>query len=147
MKRFSLLFIGMLLIFSSCVKPKRVVEEFYTPEQPKLVAYYTTEDGVKVKVEEEKYYENGKLEYKGGYDKDKRRNGRWEYYFNNGKLWSIGEYEYGKMEGKKEVYWPDGQIRYKGQFSNNKKSGHWVFYNADGSVLKEMDVEPNRDLK
>lgn len=142
MKKFSFLFSILVLTLSACNNlPVREVIKSYHTEQPEIVGYFIEENGKKIKVGEEKYYPDGLLEYKGDFDHDGSRNGRWEYYFNNGKLWSVGEYKNGQMNGIKEVYWPTGKMRYKGQFLNNEKSGHWIFYNPDGSILKELDFE------
>jgi antitoxin component YwqK of YwqJK toxin-antitoxin module len=133
-------FLMLMAIISliSCSKPERVVVESYSEDKPKVVEFQIEEDGKKITVGQELYYENGKLQSKGEFDVSGERNGRWEYYFNNGQLWSVGEYKNGAMEGKKEVYWPSGQMRYSGFFKNNEKSGLWVFYNEDGSILQEV---------
>lgn len=132
-----------LLITSivSCNKPERVVEEEWSPGNPKTVAWYQEEDGAKFKVQEEKYYKDGKTEYNGSFDKVGLRHGEWKYYYPNGNLWSLGNYDHGKNSGKKAVYWPEGNIRYEGQFKDDQKSGHWIFYNMDGTILQEMDFD------
>jgi len=132
-----LLIIGL----AACNKPEKVVEKEWSPGKPKLIGWYLEEDGTKHKTREEKYYEDGKLEYEGGYDNDGLRQGEWKYYYPDGKLWSLGYYSHGKNDGKKEVYWPEGNIRYEGFFRNDQKSGHWIFYNMDGTVLQEMDFD------
>lgn len=134
-----LTFLALVLI--SCNRPEKVVEKEWKPGQPKLIGWYLEEDGAKYKTREEKYYEDGKLEYEGSYDKDGLRHGEWKYYYQNGNLWSLGNYEHGRDHGKKKVYWPEGNIRYEGFFSNDQKSGHWIFYNMDGTVLQEMDFD------
>lgn len=139
-KGMKVLMLMAIALLVSCTKPERVVVESYSDNKPKVVEFQIEEDGKKITVGQELYYENGKLQSKGEFDENGKRNGRWEYYFNNGKLWSVGEYKNGVMEGKKEVYWPSGQMRYKGAFKGNEKSGHWIFYNEDGSILKEVDM-------
>lgn len=135
-----LLCISTLLI--SCKpEPQRRVEKEWTPEQPKLVAWYLPQDGDTVKIKEEQYYEDGKTEFTGDFDPDGVRHGEWKYYYPNGNIWSIGRYDHGKKVGKKEVYWPDGTIRYEGNYIADKKSGTWVFYNMDGTVLQEMNFD------
>lgn len=131
---------GLLLLLSSCEpKPEKVIEESWSAEQPKLIAYYMEEGEEKVKVNEEKFYEDGKPEYTGGFDADGKRHGEWKYYYRNGTLWSLGNYYHGIKTGKKEVYWPDGIIRYEGFFADDKKSGHWIFYDMEGKILEEKD--------
>lgn len=121
---------------------ERLVELSWSDEQPKLVGYYEVRESERVKVKEEKFYEDGQIEYEGGLDPKGRRHGTWRYYYTNGQLWSLGEYENGLMEGKKEVYWPDGTMRYQGQFSHEEKTGKWTFYNVDGTVLEEREFAP-----
>lgn len=140
MKRW-IIFTFLAVAFISCNRPEKVVEKEWTPGHPKLIGWYVEEDGTKYKTREEKYYEDGKLEYEGAYDKDGLRHGEWKYYYQNGNLWSLGNYEHGQDHGQKKVYWPEGNIRYEGFFSNDRKSGHWIFYNMDGTVLQEMDFD------
>ncbi|GAB5538021.1 MAG: hypothetical protein Salg2KO_01240 [Salibacteraceae bacterium] len=120
-------------------KPERVIESEWNPEQPKLVAFYTVNEGDKIKLSEEKYYENGNLEYSGGYDADGNRDGDWKYYYPSGTLWSEGSYINGLKSGIKKVYWPEGTIRYEGKFDNDEKTGRWVFYDKEGNILDERD--------
>lgn len=137
--RYTLLLLIAALAIGCQTEPAQVVESNWSPEQPKLIAYYEEVNGDSVKVKEEKFYEEGTTEYIGGYDENGLRHGEWRYFYKDGTLWSLGVYEHGVMNGKKEVYWPDGTLRYEGYFLNNEKSGHWVFYKADGSILQEMD--------
>lgn len=128
------------LLFTACEPElERIVYQSYSETQPKLVQYFQETKTGKVKVKEEKFYEDGTKEYIGSFDEKGNRHGEWRYYYPNGNLWSLGEYENGLKHGKKEVYWPDGTKRYNGQFQNDIKSGKWTFYNTDGSVLQEMD--------
>jgi len=128
----------LAVVLTSCQnKPEPVVESAWSPEQPKLIAYYAEEGEAKYKQREEKYYEDGVLEYSGGYDIYGKRHGDWKYKYPNGNLWSIGTYDHGKKTGPKKVYWPEGQIRYEGSFENDEKSGRWVFYDMEGKVLDE----------
>ena len=119
--------------------PERIVESNWSSEQPKLVSYYLEDGDKKIKTSEEKFYDNGTMEYSGSFDSDGKRQGEWKYYYQDGTLWSLGNYEHGLKTGAKLVYWPDGQVRYEGFFANDQKSGHWKFYNLDGSLLQEMD--------
>lgn len=140
MKNFFLLLIVSSIFITGCEpKPERVVESEWTPEQPKLVTYLIEDGDTKYKEKEEKFYDDGSMEYVGGYDSDGNRHGEWKYYYQNGNLWSLGNYLNGIKTGKKEVYWPTGQLRYEGFFADDQKSGHWVFYDMDGSIINEAD--------
>jgi protein involved in sex pheromone biosynthesis len=143
MKLRSQLTLLITLFLVSCEPDlERIVELSWNDEQPKLVGYYSVTESENVKVKEEKFYEDGQLEYIGGLDSEGLRHEVWKYYYPNGQLWSLGEYEHGLMEGKKEVYWPDGTMRYQGQFTQDEKSGTWIFYNVDGTILEEREFTP-----
>lgn len=131
--------IAIAALLHSCNEPEAVVEQQWSPAQPKLVSYYIEEDGVKIKVKEEKFYVDGKTEYVGDFDAQGNRQGEWRYYYEDGQLWSIGNYDHGKKTGRKEVYWPDGHLRYEGFFANDHKTGVWIFYKPDGSILEQRE--------
>ena len=138
--KYSLALIAISLMFSACTnEPESVVESEWTPEQPKLVAFFLEENDVKFKQSEEKYYEDGAMEYSGSYDIEGNRHGEWKYYYTNGNIWSVGNYANGAKTGVKQVYWPEGKMRYEGFFTDDLKSGHWKFYDKDGSLIEEMD--------
>ncbi len=140
MKNALIFFPILLLMLASCEpKPERVVESEWSTEQPKLVSFFIEVDDVKFKQGEEKYYENGKLEYTGTYDPAGERHGDWKYYYSNGNLWSTGSYEHGIKTGVKQVYWPEGKLRYEGNFTDDQKSGHWIFYDMEGNIIEEKD--------
>lgn len=137
-----MLILPFLLLLASCEPTtERVVEKEWSPEQPKLVAWYLGEGEERHKVKEEEYYEDGTMEYSGEYDPEGKRHGEWRYYHKNGNLWSLGHFDHGLKTGVKELYWQDGSIRYKGQFLDDQKTGTWTFYNMDGSVLEELTFE------
>lgn len=140
MKNLLVVLVVCASLLSACEpKPKRVVESEWTPEQPKLVAFYLEKGEEKFKQREEKFYEDGTTEYIGEYDAEGNRQGEWKYYYKDGKLWSLGNYTNGKKSGKKEVYWPTGQIRYEGFFNDDEKSGHWIFYDMANQIIQERD--------
>ncbi|MEX2596451.1 MAG: hypothetical protein WEC59_05920 [Salibacteraceae bacterium] len=132
--------IMILLALMACEPTEeRVVSEQWNEKQPKLVKYYLEKEEQKVKVREERFYKDGIRQYEGSFDETGDRHGEWRYYYTNGNLWSLGEYEHGLKHGKKEVYWPDGNKRYIGKFTNDEKSGNWIFFDTDGTVLQERN--------
>jgi antitoxin component YwqK of YwqJK toxin-antitoxin module len=81
----------------------------------------------------EAYHFNGKLWSKGSY-KNGKEEGYWEYYHDNGKLWSKGSYKNGEKDGIWEEYWSNGQLDYKGSFKNNLRDGYWEEYWSNGQL-------------
>jgi|AACY02.14.fsa_nt_gi antitoxin component YwqK of YwqJK toxin-antitoxin module len=131
--------ISLILLCACENAPEREIIENWSPSQAKVVGYFVTENEVRWKQKEEKFYEDGTQEYAGTFDKEGNRDGEWRFYYPTGQLWSLGSYKNGLKEGKKEVYWPDGMKRYEGQYTNDEKTGVWHFYNKDGSILQKMD--------
>jgi hypothetical protein len=142
MKHLNFIFSVLIVLLIACEKePEKMVLESWSLNQPKLVGYFLDADGVRMKVKEEKFYTDGTREYVGTFDEAGQRHGEWRYFYDSGQLWSLGEYNHGLKEGKKEVYWPDGTKRYEGQFTGDEKSGSWVFYNPDGTVLQKRNFD------
>jgi antitoxin component YwqK of YwqJK toxin-antitoxin module len=100
------------------------------------------------------------------YDMEGRKRGYWEDYFNNGKLYSKGNYVNGKREGIWELYYnlehysvsflnirstfkdgvltgvgeyyfTNGQLERKGNYVNGCKDGLWKFYDYNGNLIYE----------
>ncbi|GEM_PF-379911 len=140
-------FLFFLTIAAGCNELESEVLESWTEEQPKLVGYFKTEGKERMKVKEEKFYENGQMEYVGSYDQEGKRHGSWKYWYANGKLWSTGEFVEGRRTGPAEVYYENGNLRYKGQFKDNKEVGQWIFHKEDGSLLNEIDFDSYEKTK
>ena len=85
------------------------------------------------------YFENGKTQIEGGYDKLGKRHGTWKSYYEDGVVWSYGEYKNGIQEGENKVYYSNGKIRYGGKWENDKQVGKWVFYDKKGDLIKSED--------
>ena len=70
------------------------------------------------------------------YDSEGRRQGYWEYY-QDGKLYSKGNYINGEREGYWETYHSNGQLEGKGNYVNNKKDGMWEYYWSNGNLWEK----------
>jgi hypothetical protein len=85
------------------------------------------------------YYENGNVKVKGIY-KNNKRDGDWSFFYDNGKLWSWGEYNEGLRNGGSSVYYENGVLKMEGKYLNNKQVGLWKFYNKEGKLIKEVQM-------
>lgn len=85
------------------------------------------------------YYNNGNIKVTGIY-KNKKRDGDWSYFYENGKLWSWGEYTDGIRNGGSSVYYENGVLKMEGNYKNNKQIGLWKFYNEQGKLVKEVQM-------
>jgi antitoxin component YwqK of YwqJK toxin-antitoxin module len=86
-----------------------------------------------------RYYYPGKKKIKieGRLDKEQKRHGIWESYFENGVPNSTIYYVHGKKHGHVIVYHPNGTIYYVGEYEDDKPVGLWKFYNDKGEFEKE----------
>jgi len=121
-------------------EPSEVVESTYEDGSPKVIKYYDKIDGKKQVVKETILYENSRKKMEGTY-LNERRNGNWRAWYNDGKLWSEGEYKDGKRHGPGTVYHPNGRKYIESFYTEDEKTGKWRFYDTAGTVIKEVDFE------
>jgi uncharacterized protein len=107
----------------------------------------------------ESFYPDGIREVKGIYEVgDEGKDGKWEYYDQNGTLTEIENYnkgvlqgdnttyfingkvissmyfEKGKADGLKKEYFINGQLLTKGYWVGNERAGTWNSYNTEGTL-------------
>ena len=83
---------------------------------------------------------------KGTY-KNGKRDGVWEMYHLNGRLWMEGAYKDGKKEGVWEEYEDDGQLYRKGSYTDGKEEGVWKFYYQNGQLWKKETYKDDKLIK
>ncbi|MGB0390370.1 MAG: toxin-antitoxin system YwqK family antitoxin [Salibacteraceae bacterium] len=111
---------------------KREPFSFYESGKPKEYNLYSFIDGRKTLVGYEEVYENGVIKITGKVDSNTQRVGLWESFYEDGKPWSIGEYENGVEIGRKKTWYSNGKPRYEGLMLNGKPSGTWFFWDEKG---------------
>jgi antitoxin component YwqK of YwqJK toxin-antitoxin module len=67
---------------------------------------------------------------KGQFNVEDKRDGYWEYYYENGQLRFKGNFINGIEDGLLEFYYENGQLHYKGNFINGNKDGWWEYYHS-----------------
>ena len=91
----------------------------------------------------EEYYDNGKLWSKGSY-KNGVLEGYWEYYHDNGQLMSKGLYKNGFRDGILKDYDSNGQLESKGSYKNGEIDGIMDYY--DNGRLEFKGLYNNGEL-
>jgi antitoxin component YwqK of YwqJK toxin-antitoxin module len=133
--------LGIFLAMYSCNgKLEQEIDSSWPDGTPQKVVYYDMAGGERVKVREERFYEDGSKEMVGGYHGIKKE-GDWIYWFQDGKEWSQASYDNDIKVGKAIVWREDGNKNYEGTYSTGKPHGTWIFYDTDGSRLKEVLFE------
>ncbi len=133
--------LGIVSVAISCSeKLEEEVESAWPDGTPQKVVFYEIQKAERVKVKEERFYENGEQEMVGEYQGIKK-DGDWMYWFPDGKKWSQASYSNDLKEGKAIVWRENGNKNYEGGYATGKPHGSWIFYDADGSRLKEVLFE------
>jgi antitoxin component YwqK of YwqJK toxin-antitoxin module len=93
-------------------------------------------------------YKNGVIKAKGYYSSGKR-NGEWQSFYDDGKLWSDQYFTDGLPDGKINVWYNNGEKMYEGQYQNGKPAGVWSYWDDKGKLLRTADYSkksPNTAL-
>jgi antitoxin component YwqK of YwqJK toxin-antitoxin module len=129
--------ISTLLLFS-CTREYRVAEETYPDGSEKRVIVYRGKGENREMIRETTYYPNKQVQMDGTY-KDNKREGKWMYWYENGKPWSEGFFKNGKSDGKRITYFENGKVRYEGIYKEDMRVGKWRFFDESGRLLQEVD--------
>ena len=86
-----------------------------------------------------KYYSNGNLKLKITLNKKGIPNGKFEQYFENGKLKDSGKYINGIITDSVYSYYENGQIKEKGVFHNGHKQNWWKVFDKNNKILKKEE--------
>jgi len=70
---------------------------------------------------------------------DGKENGVWREFFENGNDRLKARMINGKRNGLFAIYHPNGRYFLKGYYKNNIREKHWVYYERDGKIRKELD--------
>ena len=139
MKNLTYLLILVLIATSCSHAGYEFVEESYPDGTPKRVRYYKSEEK-DVLLRETQHYDDGQVYIEGTF-KDGEREGKWRAWHRNGNLWSEGEYQGGKENGRKTVYYENGQKYYEGVVKMDERVGEWTFWDEDGALIKTINYD------
>jgi antitoxin component YwqK of YwqJK toxin-antitoxin module len=141
---FSLL---VAVTMASCHFENKVVEESYPDGTPKRVCIYIGKGASKELIKETTYYPNKQAQMEGTY-REGKRDGKWMYWYENGKVWSDGTFILGKSDGKRTTYFENGKVRYEGFYKEDMRVGKWRFFDENGRMLQEVDYSaPPKEIK
>ena len=132
MYKIILLSILCCLCFTACENGEET-EDQTTPQKKEVLV--EVKDGVYT----EWYPGKKNIKFKGGMTKEKKRNGRWVFYSENGAELSTTMYENGVREGFTIVKYPNGGIHYRGEYKNDVTVGIWTTYDEKGNVTEEKN--------
>lgn len=76
--------------------------------------------------------------------KDGKKNGPWQRWFDNGKLWSKGAYVNDELEGEYEMNYPDGKAKLRGLYKQGMRMGVWIDFNENASIRSQTVYKEGR---
>lgn len=82
-----------------------------------------------------------KIKFQGEQDDEKRRNGKWTHYLENGNEAAITFYSNGVRNGHSIVKHPNGALYYHGEYKDDKPIGVWKYYDEKGKLTTEHDYD------
>lgn len=138
MKRKSFFCVLLIFTITACRFEHKVIEETNPDGSPKRICIYKGKGENRELIRETTYYPNKQPQMEGTY-KDNKRDGKWIYWYENGKIWSEGIFVRGKSEGKRITYFENGKERYEGFYKEDIRVGKWRFFDEKGRLLKEVD--------
>ena len=85
------------------------------------------------------YYMSRQLQMSGTYLSEdiKYESGEFIYYYESGKVDHHGFYEKGKKVGVWKYYFKTGELDAEGNYVNNKKDGEWLYYHKNGKLRQK----------
>lgn len=83
------------------------------------------------------YNENGKMITIGNYDNESNRVGEWVWFNNLGKIDEKGTYVDGELDGLYQEYFLDGKLKYAYNYKNGVLNGEYKAYNNKGALIEQ----------
>ncbi|MBI36122.1 MAG: hypothetical protein CL568_00885 [Alphaproteobacteria bacterium] len=83
---------------------------------------------------------------KGSY-KEGKEEGVWEFYYDNGLIYSKSTYKDGKLHGDYEEYFSNGQLERKLTYKNGKLEGVWEEYYENGQLNYKITFKNGERIK
>ncbi|MDR2084320.1 MAG: hypothetical protein LBP67_04930 [Bacteroidales bacterium] len=126
----------VVFAFIACNKTTVVIIEEYENGDPKIVREYVKNDTANYL--ETKYYSANIKMIEGAYV-DGKREGTWKAWYQDGTLWSEGDFKEGKNNGNHVNYYENGAQRISGKYIDGVRTGAWTFYDTLGNVLQVIE--------
>ena len=80
------------------------------------------------------YYDNGELKSEGNYENN-RQVGEWKYFFKGGNPEQIGNFNKGVLQGKWQWFYLDGKTLREENFDRGKREGLYIEFSHEGDTL------------
>ena len=78
-------------------------------------------------------------QYKEGYD-----HGKWKFYYKNGKIETVGEFDMGKRVNGWKYFYENGNLKQYSNYVDGKKSGLWFSLDIKGDTIWTRKYENDK---
>lgn len=75
---------------------------------------------------------------------NQKREGNWNYWYENGNKWSEGYFKNDINDSIRNVWYENGNKRYEGFYKNGKEIGIWKFYDEKGVFVQEINYDKGK---
>lgn len=99
------------------------------PEIQKTLTFKAKTNGYKTY-----YYISGNKSSEGNI-LNKKPDGAWSYWIENGQLTKSVTFKEGMKDGPYKSWYENGNKNAEGKYVNDQRDGDWIFYNEDGSLM------------
>jgi antitoxin component YwqK of YwqJK toxin-antitoxin module len=139
--RYIPLFLVLVFLAACSEKLEERVTETFDDGKTKRVQYFKGEGEDRYMKKDLFYYENGNKRVEGEYNKEGQKDGKWTYWYEDGKKWSEGYFSEGLNHKKRTTWHENGEMHYTGTYDKGKRVGVWKFYSEEGELVKEIDYD------
>ncbi len=119
------------------------VSEIYPNGSPYHAIYQKSNDSTS---EEIYFYPSYKIQMQGTSINGKRE-GNWNYWYENGNKWSEGYFKKGINDSIRNVWYENGNKRYEGNYKDGKEIGNWKFYDEKGNLAQVVNYDNEKTGK
>jgi antitoxin component YwqK of YwqJK toxin-antitoxin module len=89
------------------------------------------------KITGSKLYDKDKIIAEGGIvDARGLQQGKWKYFYADGKIRMEGEFKDGMRDGLWKFFYPNQQLQQTGNYSKNQPDGEWNWYHTNNQLLR-----------
>jgi antitoxin component YwqK of YwqJK toxin-antitoxin module len=83
-----------------------------------------------------KYHNNGNVSIKGQKNSKGQPEGIWEWFYEDGNIFSRAPYKGGEKEGIEEIFYENGNIRWRIPYKEGKADGIEEWFYPNGNITK-----------
>lgn len=87
------------------------------------------------------YKSSGRLNSVGRFNEEEKRVGEWKWYYDNGNVQELANYENGLLEGQYVGYYKNKTVNYQANYVAGKLEGPYQYYNNRGAMTQNKNFK------